>query len=59
MLAIELSTGIKTYDTASWANIAESGVLIEDQCVARPDENGGLRIPSGGNVLTGQLGPIY
>ena len=59
MLAIELSTRVKTYDTASWANIVESGSLIEDQCVAITDEEGGLRIPLGGNVLTGQLDRIY
>ena len=59
MLAIELSTRVKTYDTASWANIVESGSLIEDQCVAPTDAEGGLRIPLGGNVLTGQLDQIY
>ena len=58
LLAIELSSGVKTYDTASWAGIVESGALILDQCVAPPpppDGEGGLRIPTGGGVLTGQL----
>ena len=55
MLAIEISMRTKTYDTASWASIMESGLLIEDQCVAPTDGQGGLRIPLGGNVLTGQL----
>ena len=55
LLAIEFSTRTKTYDTASWASIMKSGLLIEDGCVAPTDEQGGLRIPLGGNVLTGQL----
>ena len=59
LLAIELTTRVKTYDTTSWANIVQSGFLIEDQCVAPTDGNGGLRDPLGGNVLTGQLNQIY
>ena len=59
LLAIELSTRFKTYDTATWASIVESGSLIQDQCVAPTDEEGGHRIPSGGNVLTGQRDRIY
>ena len=59
LLAIELATRFKTYDTASWADIVESGSLIQDQCVAPSDGEGGRRIPLGGSVLTGQLDQIY
>lgn len=56
--AIQLVDQTITYDTAAWLDIVLSGSLIYNQCVALTEREGGLKIPSGGHVLTGNHGRL-
>ncbi|KAL9066900.1 MAG: hypothetical protein Q9161_007232 [Pseudevernia consocians] len=58
LLAIALVDGTITFDTTTWADVVASGELLFHQCVEFQEMEGGIQIPSGGHVVTGDHGRL-